>query len=146
DENIEQFKEVNAANRDANVRAVLFTSALAPALEALSYVALAVVVGVGGWILLSGVEFMGTVVTLGLVVTFLQYVQRFNQPIQQMSVLWPKIQNAIAGGARVFSILDEQPAIADKSDAKPMKEIKGLVEFENVSHAYEDGVPVLKNV
>ena len=54
DENIEQFKEVNAANRDANVRAVAYTSALAPTLEALSYVALAIVTGVGGWYLLRG--------------------------------------------------------------------------------------------
>lgn len=146
DENIQQFKEVNAANRDANVRAVSFTSALAPALEALSYVALAIVVGTGGWILLSGGEFFGTVVTLGLVVTFLQYVQRFNQPIQQIAVMWTNIQNAIAGGERIFKILDEQPAIADKADAKEMKEIKGLVQFDNVAHAYEDGVPVLKNV
>lgn len=146
DENIENFKEVNAANRDANIRAVSFTSALAPALEALSYVALAIVVGVGGWILLNGGEFMGSVVTLGLVVTFLQYVQRFNQPIQQIAVLWTNIQNAIAGGERIFNILDEQPAIVDKPDAKDMKEIKGLVEFQNVSHEYEDGVPVLKGV
>ncbi|KXK15453.1 MAG: putative ABC transporter [Chloroflexi bacterium OLB14] len=146
EENIEQFKEVNAANRDANVRAVSFTSALAPTLEALAYVALAVVVGVGGFILLSGGEFMGTVVTLGLVVTFLQYVQRFNQPIQQIAIMWTNIQNAIAGGERIFKIMDEQPAITDKADAKPMTEIKGLVEFDNVAHAYEDGVPVLKNV
>lgn len=146
DENIENFKEVNAANRDANIRAVSFTSALAPALEALSYVALATVVGVGGWILLSGGEFMGSSVTLGLVVTFLQYVQRFNQPIQQIAILWTNIQNAIAGGERIFNILDEQPAIVDKADAKEMKEIKGLVEFDNVSHEYEDGIPVLKGV
>src|SRR5690606_11066165 len=146
EENIEQFKEVNAANRDANVRAVSFTSALAPALEALSYIALAVVVGVGGWILLSGGEFMGTVVTLGLVVTFLQYVQRFNQPIQQIAVLWTNIQNAIAGGERIFTIVDEKPAVTDKPNAKSMLEIKGLVEFENVAHEYEDGVPVLRGV
>src|SRR5688572_5346155 len=143
DENIENFKEVNAANRDANVRAVSFTSALAPALEALSYIALGIVVGVGGWALLKGGNFMGTTVTLGLVITFMQYVQRFNQPIQQIAVLWTNIQNAIAGGERIFSILDEEPAIADKTDAKEMKEIKGLVEFENVSHEYEDDVPVL---
>ncbi|MBL8050589.1 MAG: ABC transporter ATP-binding protein, partial [Anaerolineales bacterium] len=146
DENIENFKEVNAANRDANVRAVSFTSALAPALEALSYVALGIVVGVGGWALLRGGDFFGSVVTLGLVVTFLQYVQRFNQPIQQIAVLWTNIQNAIAGGERIFNILDEKPAIADKADAKEMKEIKGLVEFENVAHEYEDGVPVLRGV
>jgi len=146
DENIEQFKEVNAANRDANVRAVAYTSALAPALEALSYVALAIVTGVGGWYLLRGQSLLGTTVTLGLVVTFLGYVQRFNQPIQQIAVLWTNIQNAIAGAERIFTILDEKPAVYNKSNAQEMPPINGLVEFENATHSYEDGVPVLKDV
>jgi ATP-binding cassette subfamily B multidrug efflux pump len=146
DENIEQFKEVNAANRDANVRAVSFTAALAPTLEALSYVALAIVTGVGGWYLLKGQDLFGTVVTLGLVVTFLMYVQRFNQPIQQIAVLWTNIQNAIAGAERIFTILDEKPAVTDKADAKEMSQINGRVEFHEVSHEYEDGVAVLKKV
>ena len=146
DENIEQFKEVNAANRDANVRAVAYTSALAPTLEALSYVALAIVTGVGGWYLLKGQTLMGTTVTLGIVVTFLGYVQRFNQPIQQIAVLWTNIQNAIAGAERIFTILDEKPAVNNKPVAKEMPEIQGLVEFENATHSYEDGVPVLKDV
>ena len=146
DENIEQFKEVNAANRDANVRAVAYTSALAPTLEAFSYIGLAIVTGVGGWYLLKGQTLMGTTVTLGLVVTFLAYVQRFNQPIQQIAVLWTNIQNAIAGGERIFNILDEKPAVVDKPAAKEMPEIEGKVEFNEVSHAYEDGVPVLNNV
>lgn len=146
DENIEQFKEVNAANRDANVRAVAYTSALAPTLEALSYVSLAIVTGVGGWYLLKGETLFGSAVTLGLIITFLAYVQRFNQPIQQIAVLWTNIQNAIAGAERIFTILDEKPAVTDKPEAKDMKEIKGLVEFENVSHEYEDGVPVLRGV
>lgn len=146
DENIEQFKEVNAANRDANVRAVAYTSALAPTLEALSYVGLAIVTGVGGWYLLNGQTLFGTTVTLGLVVTFLAYVQRFNQPIQQIAVLWTNIQNAIAGGERIFHILDEKPAVVDRPGVKDMPEIKGRVEFSEVSHAYEDDVPVLENV
>ncbi len=146
DENIEQFKEVNAANRDANVRAVAYTSALAPTLEALSYVALAIVTGVGGWYLLRGQTLFGTTVTLGLVVTFLAYVQRFNQPIQQIAVLWTNIQNAIAGAERIFTILDEKPAVNNKPAAQEMPEIKGLVEFDKATHSYEDGVPVLKDV
>src|SRR5512142_1400155 len=105
DENIEQFKEVNAANRDANVRAVAYTSALAPTLEAFSYLGLAIVTGVGGWYLLTGDLLFGTTVTIGLVITFLAYVQRFNQPIQQIAVLWTNIQNAIAGAERIFGIL-----------------------------------------
>jgi ATP-binding cassette subfamily B protein len=146
DENIEQFKEVNAANRDANVRAVAYTSALAPALEALSYVALAIVTGVGGWYLLRGQSLLGTTVTLGLVVTFLGYVQRFNQPIQQIAVLWTNIQNAIAGAERIFTILDEKPAVYNQPNAREMPPIQGLVEFDHATHSYEDGVPVLKDV
>ncbi len=146
DENIEQFKEVNAANRDANVRAVAYTSALAPTLEALSYVGLAIVTGVGGWYLLSGQSLFGTTVTLGLVVTFLAYVQRFNQPIQQIAVLWTNIQNAIAGAERIFTILDEKPAVNNKPAAPEMPEIQGLIAFEKATHSYEDGVPVLKDV
>jgi ATP-binding cassette, subfamily B, multidrug efflux pump len=146
DENIEQFKEVNAANRDANVRAVAYTSALAPTLEALSYVGLAIVTGVGGWYLLTGDTLFGATVTLGLVITFLAYVQRFNQPIQQIAVLWTNIQNAIAGAERIFTILDEKPAVVDTPTAKSMTEINGRVEFEEVSHEYEEGVPVLDKV
>lgn len=146
DENIEQFKGVNAANRDANIRAVAYTSALAPTLEAFSYIGLAIVTGVGGWYLLTGDLLFGTIVTLGLVITFLAYVQRFNQPIQQIAVLWTNIQNAIAGAERIFTILDEKPAVVDKPEAKAMAEIKGKVEFNEVSHEYEDGVPVLKEV
>ncbi len=146
DENIEQFKEVNAANRDANIRAVAYTSALAPTLEAFSYLGLAIVTGVGGWYLLTGDTLFGATVTLGLVITFLAYVQRFNQPIQQIAVLWTNIQNAIAGAERIFTILDENPAVVDKPQAKAMTEIKGKVEFNEVSHEYEDGVPVLNKV
>jgi ATP-binding cassette subfamily B multidrug efflux pump len=146
EENIEQFKEVNAANRDANVRAVSFTAALSPTLEALGYVALATVTGVGGWYMLKGQTLLGTTVTFGLVITFLAYVQRFNQPIQQIAILWTNIQNAIAGAERIFGILDEKPSVQDKVGAKPMSEIRGEVEFDHVSAEYKQGEPVLKDV
>ena len=100
----------------------------------------------GGWYLLTGDLLFGTTVTIGLVITFLAYVQRFNQPIQQIAVLWTNIQNAIAGAERIFGILDEKPAVTDKPGAKAMTEIKGKVEFNEVSHEYEDGVPVLNKV
>jgi ATP-binding cassette subfamily B protein len=61
-------------------------------------------------------------------------------------VLWTNIQNAIAGAERIFGILDEKPAVVDKPQAKAMTEIKGKVEFNEVSHEYEDGVPVLNKV
>ncbi len=146
EENIENFKEVNAANRDANVRAVAFTSALAPTLEALSYLALAIVAGVGGWYLLRGEPFFGATVSLGLVITFLGYVQRINQPIQQIAILWTNVQSAIAGGERIFSLLDVEPSVVDKPGAKEMPVIEGRVEFVNASAEYKRGTPVLHAV
>ena len=146
DENIEQFRTVNAANRDANIRAVSFTSALAPSLEALGYVALMIVTVVGGYALLGKVSMFGTTVSLGLVITFLGYVQRFNQPIQQISVLWTNIQSAIAGGERIFGLLDTAPAILDAPDAQVMPQVAGKVEFNHVSASYESDQPVLCDV
>lgn len=146
EENIEQFKIANAANRDANVKAVAFTSALAPTLEALSFVALAIVTCTGGYYLLKGEEFFGTAVSLGLVITFLGYVQRINQPIQQIAILWTNVQSAIAGGERIFNLLDETPAVLDKPNARQMPQIQGAVVFENVSAEYKKGEQVLKQV
>ena len=145
-ENIEAFRDANAANRDANVRAVAFTSALAPALEALGYVAIATVIGVGGILLLRNETLFGASVSLGLVITFLAYVQRINQPIAQIAVLWANVQSAVAGGERIFGLLDVVPDVQDKSDAKPMPAIQGLVEFADVKAEYEKGVPVLRGV
>lgn len=146
EENIEQFRLSNAANRDANIRAVAFTSALQPALEALSYVSMAIVVGVGGVAILSGGTLLGASISLGLVITFLGYTQRLNQPIVQISALWTNVQNAIAGGERIFDLLDTAPDITDKPDAQPLPEIEGRIEFVDVHAEYNPGEPVLKGV
>jgi ATP-binding cassette subfamily B multidrug efflux pump len=146
EENIEQFRVASGDYRDANVSAVAFSAALAPTLQALSFLALAIVTCAGGLALLGNGMLFGTVISLGLVITFLAYVQRFNQPIQQIAVLWSNIQSAIAGAERIFGLLDETPAVQDAPDAKVLPPIKGMVEFENVSAEYEKGVPVLKDV
>jgi ATP-binding cassette subfamily B protein len=145
-ENIDNFMITNAANRDANIRAVSFTSALGPTLEAFGYLALAIVAGVGGILLLRGQPLFGTVLSLGLVITFLNYVQRFNQPIQQISVMWTNIQSAVAGGERIFGLLDEEPAIDDMPDAQDMPTIKGQVELQNVFAAYKEEESVLNGI
>lgn len=115
-------------------------------MEALSSVSLAVVAYIGGIAILNGGEFFGSAVSLGLIVTFIQYTQRFNQPVQQIALLWTNIQSAIAGGERIFNLLDEEPALTDKPDAVEMPHIQGDVQFENVWAAYNPGEPVLKGV
>lgn len=144
-ENIEQFRTSNAANRDANVRAQAYTSALAPALEALSFVSLAIVAGVGGYAILTGADWFGEI-SLGLIITFIAYTQQFNMPVQQIATLWTNIQSAIAGGERIFNLVDEVPDIVDSPNAKPLPEVKGHVLFEDVWAEYNTGEPVLRGV
>lgn len=146
EENIEQFRVTSGDYRDANVGAVAFSAALAPTLQALGYLALAIVTCAGGIALLGNGTLFRTAVSLGLVITFLGYVQRFNQPIQHIAVLWTNIQSAIAGAERIFGLMDETPAIQDAPDAKALAPIRGEVEFVDVSAEYEKGQPVLKNI
>jgi ATP-binding cassette, subfamily B, multidrug efflux pump len=146
DQNIEQFKVTNAANRDANVRAVTYTSALAPTLEGLGYVALAIVTVVGGLALLNNQAIFGTVVSFGLIITFLVYVQRFNQPIQQIAILWTNIQSAIAGAERIFGLLDVPLEMQDAPNAVMLPQLAGKVEFKNVGAEYIAGQPVLCDI
>ncbi len=146
DTNIEQFRQSNAVNRDANIRAVAYTSALAPALEALGFLGIAIVVGFGGVMLLRGQSLAGSAISLGLIVTFLGYAQRFNMPISQISVMWANIQSAIAGVERIFELMDEIPEVQEKVGAQPMRVIEGAVVLENVEAEYVPGEPVLKGI
>lgn len=145
-ESIASFTDTNAANRDANIRAASYTSALTPTLEALGYVGLAIVVVFGGLAVLQDVPLLGASITLGTVFAFLQYEQRFNQPVQQISVLWTNLQNAVAGGERIFALLDTPADIVDAPSAQPIPRIEGRVVFENVSAGYQDDVHVLRGI
>ena len=147
DETIAQFRTANAANRDANIRAASFTSALNPVLDALGFVAIAIVVVVGGLSLLRQQPLLSSgVISLGTIFAFIQYVQRFNQPIQQIALLWTNIQSAVAGGERIFGLLDIKPELVDQQHAAELPPIVGRVVFDGVHAEYLLGRPVLKGV
>jgi ATP-binding cassette subfamily B protein len=137
-ENIEQFRRTNDANRQANIRAVTITAALMPSLTLLSVIATAIVAGVGGVLAVRGQPVLGQIVTVGVIVAFLNYVGRFYQPIQMIAQMWTQLQSAIAGAERIFELHDEKPEIADAPDALALPPIKGRVEFRNVSFGYND--------
>ena len=146
DENIARFRESNAANRDANIKAVAFTSALQPTLEALGYISIVIVAGIGGILILRQQDIGGTVLSLGLLITFISYVQQFNQPIQLIATLWTNIQSAIAGAERIFEFLDTAPDITDRPDAIELPPIQGHVELRDVWMSYNENEPVLRGV
>ena len=138
--NIERFRERNAANRAANVQAVAITSAFAPAINVLSTLATAVVIGYGGYLVVAGT------LTVGVLTAFLIYVQQFFRPIQLASQVYTQAQAALAGAERIYNILDEEPEPPDPPRTPKLGDVQGRIEFEDVTFAYERGSPVLHDV
>jgi ATP-binding cassette subfamily B protein/subfamily B ATP-binding cassette protein MsbA len=142
DENIERFNELNRANRDANVSAQGVVAAFSPTLDVLSTIGMAIVVGLGGYMALQDPP----LITVGVIVSFLVYVRRFFQPIQQLAQLSAQLQSALAGAERIFELVDTEPDLVDPPDAVEMPLIEGQVAFDNVSFHYKPEEPVLRGV
>lgn len=138
--NIARFRRGNAANRDANISAVGVTSAFAPAIDVLSTLALAIVIGYGGYLAFDGD------ITIGLLAAFLTYAQQFFRPIQLASTVYTQGQAALAGAERMYAILDAEQEPLDAPDAVTLGEARGEIEFEQVRFAYGDGREALRGV
>jgi ATP-binding cassette subfamily B protein len=101
DRNLEQFREINASHRDANLRANFYYAVFFPLLELVGALAVSLIVWYGGR------QVMWTGITLGTLVAFIQYTQRFFRPISDLSEKYNILQQAMASSERVFQLLDE---------------------------------------
>jgi ATP-binding cassette subfamily B protein len=134
------FDKDNEAYRQAATKAMSWGFIIMPLVSVMSYIGIAVVSGIGGWLVVTGA------ITIGLVVTFINYARNFVQPLRQLADLYNSMQTALAGAERVFEIIDTKPEINDKPDAKPLKEINGDVVFDHVDFSYDGKTPILKDV
>jgi ATP-binding cassette, subfamily B, multidrug efflux pump len=135
-----EFRDVNAASRDANVEAETVTAAFRPTLDIFSNLGIALVLGAGGLMALN------EALTVGTIVAFLGYVRRFFQPVRTIGLLYTQVQTAIAAAERVFALLDETPDIEDRPGASALTATEGHIAFDNVTFGYEDDERVLCDV
>ncbi len=124
-----EFKAINATHMLAFKDAIMAYSLYYPMVEILSATAVASIIWYGGHRILAGT------LTLGVLVAFIQYAQRFFRPIQDMSEKYNILQSAMASSERIFKLLDTKPEIASKPDAR-MPEGPGHIEFDHVWFAY----------
>ncbi len=143
DENVAEFETVNAANRDANVQAQSILSAFSPTLDVLSTIALAIVAGYGGYLVLT---FDPPLVTVGVIVSFLIYMRRFYEPIRGIANLYTQLQSALAGAERIFELLDTEPEIVNAPDGIKLPPVEGHVLFDHVHFAYKESELVLQDI
>lgn len=98
------------------------------------------VIGTGSVMVLNGMT------TVGVIAAFINYSRQFSRPLSQFATLMNTIQAAVAGGERVFEIMDEVPEIQNKKDAFVVQNLQGHVALENVSFGYAENKMILKEV
>jgi ATP-binding cassette subfamily B protein len=123
----------------SSYRAAWLSALFLPAVQLVSASGIAVVV----WF--SGVQFEAGGMTIGGLQAFISYVTFMLWPIQQMAAVYASMQQAVASGERIFSLLDTEPEIVDAPEAIDPGTIRGDIVFDNVSFHYEDEKTVLEN-
>ncbi len=135
-----RFAERNHAYRRANTRATVLSAVYFPGVELVGSAGLAVVLLYGGYLVVAGE------MTVGELVAFIGLLNMFFQPIQQLSQLYSDLQSTLASLEKVFTVLDTEPDRADSPAAKDLEDLRGDVEFDRVSFAYNEGERVLEDV
>jgi len=127
---------VNKNNLDTNLRAARVAAAFPSAIDFLGALAVALVVWVGGVIILK--DTAGPTITAGVLIAFVLYIDRFFEPIRDLSQRYDTFQSTMAGGERVFALLDTPPEVVDDPHAIELPVIQGDVRFDRVSFHYTD--------
>ena len=140
DVNAREFNGVNEESLQANLSAAVLFSMILPLVQTISAVGTFLVLWYGGTRIHAGE------MTLGALVSFLAYVQRFFQPVQDMGRLYNQVVMAIVSLERIFGLMDQKGDIVDSPGAVGAPRFNGHVRFEGVTFSYEPGKPVLKDV
>ena len=137
---IERFGELNAENRDANMKTVYLNAAYFPAVELLSALVTVEILVIGGYEVLAGHA------STGVVFAFIAALNNFFDPIQQLSQLYTTYQSGMAALDKIFELLDEQPDLVDAPGATELPRIRGEVQFDRVSFGYGSDSWALRDI
>ncbi len=134
------FRRVAERYRESNMQTVVISGIYFPAVDLLSSVALAVVLGYGGSL------YFGGTLTLGTLFAFMLYVQNFFDPVQQLSQLYNTFLSATAALDKIMDVLDQDPEVRDRPGARTLGHIRGDVRLEDVRFGYGTGPEVLHGI
>jgi ATP-binding cassette subfamily B multidrug efflux pump len=135
-----EFMEINDRHRVANVRSIFYYAVYFPGVELITALGIGLLVWVGGGQALAGT------VSLGALIAFLQYAQRFYQPLSDLSEKYNILQGAMASSERIFRLLDTPAGLESPPGAYAPPRVRGAIEFDQARFSYLPGEPVLKGV
>ena len=136
----DRFETINRDHRDVNVASIFYYAVFYPMIEILAAISAALLIVFGtGWR-------QDGVLSIGVIVAFLQYSRRFFQPIQDLSEKFNILQAAMAASERIFGVLDAVPALQETTSPIAPASPRGRIVFEHVWFAYDGETFVLRDV
>ena len=135
-----RFKEINAQHRDALLQSIQYNAVFFPSIELFSAITVGIVLWVGGAMILD------ERVLPGVIIAFVQYVNRLFAPIRDLAEKYNILQAAMASSERVFKLLDVQESLAGPATPTHPLRLRGEIEFRDVWLSYAAGEPVLKGI
>ena len=136
----DSFESINNDIKKAHLKTVFYFSVFFPVVEIIGAFSLALIIGYGGGQVLDGI------LSLGALIAFIQYADRFYRPIRDLSEKYNILQSAMASSERIFKLLDTDSSIENPSQPISLDNVKGDIEFKNISFEYEKDNPILKDI
>ena len=146
------FDEINTDLCDAQLTTVRLESVLSALTDMLSSITMALILWYGGGLALEGLglgqtrDTLANAVTLGTLVAFLQYMDRFFGPLNELSLKYTVMQSAMTAASRVFRLLDTDEITPEAESPRPLGKTQGAIRFDNVTFAYGKGEPVIRDL
>jgi ATP-binding cassette subfamily B protein len=141
-ENLEQFGALSSNMYRAGYRAAWLSALFLPTVQLISAFAVAAIFAYSGW-QVNQVNLGVTTLSIGGIQAFITYVTFMLWPVQEMARVYAEMQQAVASGERIFSLLDSRPDIVDRPDAIDPGSLVGDIVFDHVDFYYEPESPVL---
>ena len=136
----DEFEEINRDHTEQNKKSVFYYAVFFPIVELIGAISVGMIIWYGGG------QVVQSAVSIGVLVSFIQFTEMFFRPIRDLSEKYNILQTAMASSERIFALLDEKPVITDPGEPKRLNDVKGRIEFRNVWFAYNHDDYVLKNV
>lgn len=140
EENDKDFKILNREYLDVYLRTIFYYAIFFPVVILISTMAIALIIWYGGR------QVIQNYLTLGTLVAFIQYIEKFFHPISDLSEKFGIFQEAIAASERIFKLLDQKPSIVSPANPVKVREIEGNIKFDNVWFAYNNRNYILKDI
>ncbi|MGV7220088.1 MAG: ABC transporter ATP-binding protein [Nitrospinales bacterium] len=135
-----EFSGINGAKLKEDLRSLHYNSIYLPSIDMFSAIGIGLIIWYGGGM------YVQDAIQLGVLVAFLQYLQKFFEPIRDLAEKFNIIQTAMASSERIFELLDTPEEQINTPQSKQLKDLRGKIEFKNVWFAYNDDNHVLKDV